>query len=81
MTARDLLPEQSPEQMRRESTGLREMAVMLGRDEHWDNPSILLEAVALIVTRSGLPNPGDARNSGAYADYYQSEHYALEAVS
>lgn len=83
MSTRELLPEQTPEQARRESSGLREIAIMMGKDEQWDDPIGLCEAVALIVTRSGLPNPGDDRNTEAYLDYsnaiWEAQH--PEAVS
>ena len=67
MATRELWPEQTPEQLKRESDCLRHIAAVLGAADDWDDASDYLEAIATIITaRTGLPHPGSEANTAAY---------------
>lgn len=82
MSTRGLLPEQTPEQMRRESDAFRRIAAMLGKD-NWDDPCGLVEVTSDIIASAGFPHPGTSDNNETYLDLsnaiWEAQH--PEAVS
>jgi N-acyl-D-aspartate/D-glutamate deacylase len=63
------LPEQTAEQMKRESDALRRIATLLGSADEWDSPADYLEAIAgFVAYYGGLPHPGDDENIALYTE-------------
>lgn len=69
-TRETFLPFASVEQADRESRALRDIAVLLGAVEEWDDAPGMLETIASIIHHNAqLPDPSSAGNIAAYRDH------------